>query len=237
MSKQFKAKYICYRYHEFYKSFFKLINYVNSYISLINLYLLVFWCTVLFYLLLFLTSLVNLYFKKLYLFFLWRRTTKQSINCIKFQFVTGNTWAFIGKAANITVVNPPQIRKVHTTKSFKSIKTSDNYALNSIKSLHYSFINELYKNRKVPVIPFKESILAICYNCLNKNIRSEFLKEWEYKTCIYLIMYKHDPHVYYIGRISLFKKRLNNHIKADSSNKLHLFLSLVGLEHFNISIV
>ena len=42
MSKQFKAKYICYIYHEFYKSSLKLINYVNSYISLINLYLLVF---------------------------------------------------------------------------------------------------------------------------------------------------------------------------------------------------
>jgi hypothetical protein len=43
--------------------------------------------------------------------------------------------------------------------------------------------------------------------------------------------------VYYIGRTTLFKRRFHNHLKAESGNKLHLFLKGVGWEHFNISIV
>lgn len=57
------------------------------------------------------------------------------------------------------------------------------------------------------------------------------------KCCIYIIKYKYDPLIYYIGRTTLFKRRFNNHLKADSGNKLHLFLNLVGWEHFSISII
>lgn len=46
-----------------------------------------------------------------------------------------------------------------------------------------------------------------------------------------------DPNIYYIGRTTLFKRRFNNHLKADSGTKLHVFLNLVGWEHFNISII
>lgn len=57
------------------------------------------------------------------------------------------------------------------------------------------------------------------------------------KGCIYIIEYKYDPLIYYIGRTTLFKRRFNNHLKAESGNKLHVFLNLVGWEHFNISII
>ena len=80
-------------------------------------------------------------------------------------------------------------------------------------------------------------MLATCYNILDKNVRSEFLKEWGLKKCIYLISYKHDPHIYYIVITNLFSRRLYNHLTADSSNKFHLFLNLVGWEHFNVSIL
>ena len=80
-------------------------------------------------------------------------------------------------------------------------------------------------------------MLATCYNILDKNVRSELLKEWDLKKCIYLISYKHDPDIYYIGRTNLFSRRLYNHLKADSSNKFHLFLNLVDWEYFNVSIL
>ena len=103
--------------------------------------------------------------------------------------------------ANNMVVNL-QIRKFQTTRYLKSIKTPDSYDSNTIKSLYPSFIKELYRNRKALVIPFnRESILASCCNCLDKNIRSEFLKEWGSKSCIYIIEYKHDPLIYYIGAV------------------------------------
>jgi len=52
-----------------------------------------------------------------------------------------------------------------------------------------------------------------------------------------LIEYKYNPLVYYIGRTTLFKRRINNHIKAETSSKFHVFLNLIGLEHFKFSIV
>lgn len=72
---------------------------------------------------------------------------------------------------------------------------------------------------------------------MDKSLKSAFLERWGTKPCIYLIEYKYDPLVYYIGRTTLFKRRWNNHLKAESGNKLHLFLNLVGWEHFNISII
>jgi len=52
-----------------------------------------------------------------------------------------------------------------------------------------------------------------------------------------LIEYKYNPLVYYIGRTTLFKRRINNHIKAETTSKFHAFLNLIGLEHFKFSIV
>jgi hypothetical protein len=79
--------------------------------------------------------------------------------------------------ANFKVKNT-HIRWVQTTKSLKSTNSPDLSQSNAIKSLHSSFIKELYKDRKAPVIPFnRESIFATCYNCLDKTIRSEFLKQ------------------------------------------------------------
>lgn len=52
-----------------------------------------------------------------------------------------------------------------------------------------------------------------------------------------MIEYKYNPLVYYIGRTTLFKRRINNHIKAETTSKFHAFLNLIGLEHFKFSIV
>ena len=186
----------------------KFSYYINLNISSNNLYRLVFRCIVFSCLFLFLASFFALYFKELFLF------------------------SGVGKT------NIDQIEFIFGAVSLKSLKTTDSYASNTIKSLHSPFIKELYKDRKAPVIPFNEkSVLTTCYNILDKTIRSELLKEWGSKSCIYLIAYKHDPLIYYIGRTSLFKRRLNNHLKADAGTKLQLFLSLVGWEHFNLSVI
>ena len=47
-----------------------------------------------------------------------------------------------------------------------------------LKALHHVYIKELYKDREAPVKPFdRDLILATCHNCLDKEKRSEFLKE------------------------------------------------------------
>lgn len=64
-----------------------------------------------------------------------------------------------------------------------------------------------------------------------------FLKEWGDKGGIYLIQYKFDPNVYYIGRTNKFSVRLKSHIKHSLSNRFHVFAKLVGWENFEFSIV
>lgn len=107
-----------------------------------------------------------------------------------------------------------------------------------IKALHILYIKDLYKDRIAPVIPFDTDLtLDSCDNFSDVKERTGFLKKWGSKGGIYLIQYKHNPLIYYIGRTTLFKRRFNNHIQADSNSKFHLFFKLVGLEYFKFSIV
>ena len=127
------------------------------------------------------------------------------------------------------------------TKLFKDIRqyyyttlVPNNDNTGDLQALHTEYIRELYKDRGSSNTFLSDLILATCYDCLDKNKKSEFLKEWGSKGCIYIIEYKYDPFIYYIGRTTLFKRRLSNHLLADSNSKLHVFLKLVGWEHFNI---
>jgi len=131
-----------------------------------------------------------------------------------------------------------QKRNIHTTRFLNFKEKSKDYNIDNIKDLHSEHIKELYKVRKANVKPFnKELILATCDNVLDKNKKLEFLKEWGSKSCIYLIQYKYDPCIYYIGRTTLLKRRLYNHLNAETNSKFHLLLNLIGWEHFNISII
>lgn len=64
------------------------------------------------------------------------------------------------------------IRQCYTTL------VTENDSTGYLQALHSTYIRELYKDREAPVIPFdRDLILATCYHCLDKNKRSEFLKE------------------------------------------------------------
>lgn len=131
-----------------------------------------------------------------------------------------------------------QIRTKLDIRKYYSTLVTQNDITEDLQALHSIYIRELYKDREAPVIPFdRDLILATCHHCLDKNKKSEFLKEWGYKGCIYIIEYKYNPFIYYIGRTTMFKRRFSNHLLADSNSKLHVFLKLVGWEHFNISIL
>jgi len=106
-----------------------------------------------------------------------------------------------------------------------------------LRALHYVYIKELYRDRNAPVKAFNDLVLDTCYDFLDKEKRIEFLKKWGSKSGIYIIQYKHDPLIYYIGRTTLFKRRLYNHYSGEARSKFHVFLNLVGWEHFNVSII
>jgi hypothetical protein len=64
------------------------------------------------------------------------------------------------------------IRKYYTTL------VTENDNIEGLQALHSIYIRELYKDREAPVIPFdRYLILATCHHCLDKNKKSEFLKE------------------------------------------------------------
>lgn len=115
-----------------------------------------------------------------------------------------------------------------------SNKENKDLSIEELKSLHHIYIKDLYKDRNAIVKPFEDKVLATCEDINNK---SEFIKKWGSVSCIYLIEYKYNPLVYYIGRTNLFKRRIYNHLQAKTNNKFHLFLNLVGWEHFKISII
>lgn len=106
-----------------------------------------------------------------------------------------------------------------------------------LKILHSLYIKDLFKDRAAPVIPFDSNLILATCNLGDMEERSGFLKEWGSKGGIYIIEYKHNPLIYYIGRTTLIKRRMNNHIKAESNSKFHVFLNLIGLEHFKFSII
>lgn len=100
------------------------------------------------------------------------------------------------------------------------------------------YINDLFKDRIAPVIPLDRKLIkGSCLNYKDKLSKAKFIKEWGSKAGIYLIEYKHYPNIYYVGRTNLFKKRFYEHSKAESLSKFHLFIQLIGIEHFNIHIL
>ena len=98
------------------------------------------------------------------------------------------------------------------------------------KNIDKTAIEELYKNRVSPVTKFDSNIISTCSNLLNSTERSLFLKEWKNKGGIYLIRYKYDPYIYYIGRTNKFGFRLISHIKHRLNDRFHLFAKIVGWE-------
>lgn len=117
-------------------------------------------------------------------------------------------------------------------KTKKKRKKSSN--IKELKLLYNIYIKDLYKDRNVIAKPFHEKVLVTCYDIKNK---SELVKKWGSISCIYLIEYKYNCLIYYIGRTTLFKRRLNNHLQANTNSKFHLFVDLVGWEHFKMSII
>jgi len=120
-------------------------------------------------------------------------------------------------------------------RRYYSTDIPDEYqSIEELKPLHDMYIKDLYKDRNANVKPFEDKVLATCEDINNKL---EFIKKWGSVSCIYLIEYKHNPLVYYIGRTNLFKRRISNHLLANSKNKFHLFINLIGWEHFKTSII
>lgn len=86
----------------------------------------------------------------------------------------------------------PILTKLDIRKYYNTLFTENDH-FEDLQALHSIYIRELYKDREAPVIPFdRDLILATCHHCLDKNKKSEFLKEWAHKGCIYIIEYKYN---------------------------------------------
>lgn len=133
-----------------------------------------------------------------------------------------------------------QIKNIHQKNIIKRFyhKSLILYDINKINNLDEKTIQLLYQDRVVPVKIFdKNKIIATCFNFFNSKERLLFLKQWKNKGGIYIIQYKLDPYIYYIGRTNNFSVRLKSHIKHKLNDKFHLFVTLVGWDKFKFSII
>ena len=100
-------------------------------------------------------------------------------------------------------------------------------------------INNLFLNRKAPIIPFNENILSVCKDLKSShhgaNTINIFFKNLEHLTPnknskggIYMFSYKIDPSIFYIGRAKDFQKRLKAHLISDLKDRFHIFANAVG---------
>ena len=159
--------------------------------------------------------------------------TKDSNNSLHYRSINHhNKYNKIGKRYYYTGI--PNKYNTLARRYYSTNIPNEYQSIEELKPLHYMYIKDLYKDRNANVKPFEDKVLATCEDMNNK---SEFLKKWGSVSCIYLIEYKHDPLVYYIGRTNLFKRRISNHLLANSKNKFHLFVNLIGWEHFKTSII
>lgn len=128
-----------------------------------------------------------------------------------------------------------QVRCYHSSRILYN-KPETNIGLSNLQRVEGA-IKELFKDRIAPVKVFSDKILAFCSNILDLNERSKFIAEWGDKGGVYIIQYKHDPLVYYIGRTSKFSNRFRAHIKQKGKDKFHVFADMVGWEQFIVGIV
>jgi len=128
-------------------------------------------------------------------------------------------------------LSPIQLRLIHTKGANKPDKLESD-----LKCLHLLYIKNLYQDRIAPVKPFDRKPLATCIDYLDKALKGQFLQEWgmlRNKSGIYLIEYKHDPSIFYIGISNLLKKRLYDHFVAKHARSLNIqdLLTPIGLAH------
>ena len=141
---------------------------------------------------------------------------------------------------NVNFITNRQIllNRSYSTKAKLEFSDTNNYNLSQeLKTLHTLYINDLTKDRLAPIIPFEADQSFATFNLSNTEEKSKFFKEWGSKGGIYIIQYIHNPCIYYIGRTTLFKRRINNHLKAETNSKFHVFFNLVGKEFFSFSII
>jgi len=87
------------------------------------------------------------------------------------------------------------------------------------------------------------SIFVIKVIGYGATIRFDSIPLDQFNSClilVYIIQYKENPLIYYIGRSALLKYRLRSHRRPSHvylKDKFHIFANLVGWDKFTVSIV
>lgn len=96
---------------------------------------------------------------------------------------------------------------------------------------------DLYINRKAPVIPFKGMAVDKCLDITSPKIVNAFFKNLKGKSGIYMFCLKQNPNIFYIGRAKDFQKRFKSHLNTSLNDRFHVFAKRIGWNGFNYSII
>lgn len=101
-----------------------------------------------------------------------------------------------------------------------------------------SLIESLYLDREILPNKLDITLVDTCNNLLNSEERSNFLKKWKSVGGIYVIRYKNNEDIFYIGGTSQFGIRIKSHLGSYRSNsRFHTFARTIGWENFSFSII
>jgi len=128
-------------------------------------------------------------------------------------------------------------RCYHTSRKLYNPNDMLNTASCTADAIHLEAIKELFRDRVALVKVFDKNLLATCSDILNLKERSLFFQELSDTGGIYLIQYKYDLNIYYIGRTINFQNRFRSHIKHKLTDRFHLFATIVGWDSFDFSVI
>jgi hypothetical protein len=106
------------------------------------------------------------------------RVSHSSIKKTKLLLVLGNRkQSFSTSSSYRTKDKALTVKDLNGAILDNRIEFDPNKIIEDLKGLHSVYIKVLFTDRNATVKPFDSTLIATCYNCLDKDKKSEFLKE------------------------------------------------------------
>lgn len=149
----------------------------------------------------------------------------------------------IEKSNYITNRYKNKLTTLHTTsnslvKKYSSINSKEDPIVTELKDISLLTIQKLFLQDIKYTLDCPDSKLD-CEQFQDENSRNLFRKKLVKQSGIYMLKYKHDNRIFYIGKALNLSVRLRDHYNRSSlgTNRLGVFLNMVGWSNLSVHII
>lgn len=123
-------------------------------------------------------------------------------------------------------------------KHFSSIINNEDFVIKEVKDKVSLYIKNIFLNDIKYLGEYTETKLD-CIHFNDKKSRNLFRKELVKKSGIYMLKYKHEKILFYIGKALDLSIRLRDHYTRSylSKSRLGLFIKLVGWSNISVHVI